>query len=66
MNATYLEMAEHYGTVIIPARARKPRDKAKVENAVQNAERSILAALRNQTFFSVAEVNRAIKSSWLS
>ena len=61
MNATYLEMAEHYGTVIIPARARKPRDKAKVENAVQNAERSILAALRNQTFFSVAEVNKAMK-----
>ena len=61
MNATYQEMAEHYGTVIIPARAYKPRDKAKVENAVQNAERSIIAALRHQTFFSVAEVNKAIK-----
>ena len=61
MNATYLEMAEYYGTVIIPAREYKPRDKAKVENAVQNAERRILAALRNQTFFSVAEVNKAIK-----
>lgn len=60
-NATYHEMAEHYGTVIIPARANKPRDKAKVENAVQNAERWIIAALRHQTFFSVAEVNEAIK-----
>ena len=61
MNATYQEMAEHYGTVIIPARAYKPRDKAKVENAVQNAERWIIAALRHQTFFSMAEVNKAIK-----
>jgi transposase len=61
MNATYQEMAEHYGTVIIPARTYKPRDKAKVETAVQNAERSIIAVLRHQTFFSVAEVNRAIK-----
>lgn len=61
MNATYQEMAEHYGTVVIPARAAKPRDKAKVENAVQNAERRIIAALRHQTFFSVAEVNKAIK-----
>ncbi len=61
MNATYQEMAEHYGTVIIPARAYKPRDKAKAENAVQNVEQSIIAVLRHQTFFSVAEVNRAIK-----
>lgn len=61
MNPTYHEMAEHYGTVIIPARAARPRDKAKVENAVQNAERRILAALRHQSFFSLAEVNRAIR-----
>ena len=61
MNPTYQDMAEHYGTVIIPARAAKPRDKAKVENAVQNAERRIIAALRHQTFFSVAEVNKAIR-----
>ena len=61
MNTTYLEMAEHYGTVIIPARTYRPRDKAKVENAVQNSERRILAALRNQTFFSIAELNKAIK-----
>ena len=61
MNPTYQEMAEHYGTVIIPARAARPRDKAKVENAVQNAERRILAALRHRSFFSLAEVNGAIR-----
>ncbi|OPZ82668.1 MAG: hypothetical protein BWY76_02647 [bacterium ADurb.Bin429] len=54
-------MAEHYGTVILPARAGKPRDKAPVENAVLIAERWILAALRHHLFFSVAEVNAAIE-----
>lgn len=49
---TYGEMAEHYGTVVIPARPRKPRDKAKVEAGVLVAERWILACLRNETFFS--------------
>jgi transposase len=53
-------MAEHYGTTIIPARVRRPRDKAKVENAVQQVERWVLAPLRNQTFFSLPEFNRAI------
>jgi transposase len=61
LNPTYLEMAEHYGTVVIPARTYKARDKAKAENAVLNAERRILAALRNLTFFSVEELNQAIK-----
>jgi len=60
IHRTYGEMAEHYGTVIIPARPREPRDKAKVEAAVQHVERRILAALRHQTFFSLAELNRAI------
>ena len=60
MHRTYEEMAKHYGTVIIPARPRKPRDKAKVEAAVLNAERRILAVLRHQTFFSLAELNQAI------
>jgi transposase len=54
-------LAAHYGTVILPARARKPQDKAKVEEAVQNAERRILAALRDQKFFSLAELNAAIR-----
>ena len=53
-------MALHYGTAVIPARSRKPKDKAKVENAVLVVERWILAALRNHTFFSLAELNKAI------
>jgi len=60
LNPAYQEMARHYGTVIIPARAAKPRDKAKVESAVLVVERWIVAALRNCSFFSLAELNRAI------
>ena len=60
IHQSYQEMAQHYGTVIIPARVRKPRDKAKVETGVQIAERQILAALRDQRFFSVPELNQAM------
>ena len=60
INPTYQDLADHYGTTVIPARVRKPRDKAKAESAVFVAERWILAALRNHTFFSLAELNRAI------
>jgi len=60
INPTYHKFACHYGTVIIPTRRLKPKDKAKVESAVQVAERWILAALRNHTFFSIEELNRAI------
>jgi transposase len=60
INRTYADMAEHYGVAVIPARAAKPRDKAKAEVGVQVVERWILARLRNQTFFSLAELNRAI------
>jgi transposase len=60
LHRTYQEMAEHYGTVIIPARAKKPRDKAKAEVGVQIAERQILAVLRDQRFFSVGALNQAI------
>jgi len=60
LHRTYQEMAEHYGTVIIPARPARPRDKAKVETGVQISERQILAALRDQRFFSVGELNQAI------
>ena len=63
LNRTYAEMAEHYGTAVLPARPRKPRDKAKVEVAVQVAQRWILARLRNRRFFSLAELNTAIR--WL-
>jgi transposase len=60
INPTYHEMARHYGTVIIPARIKSPKDKAKVESAVLIAERWILAALRNHTFFSIVELNLAV------
>jgi transposase len=60
INRTYHEMAEHYGTAVLPARPYKPRDKAKVENAVLVVERWILAALRHQKFFSLAALNDAI------
>ena len=60
VNATYLDMAQHYGTAVIPARAGKPRDKAKVEAAVLFVTRWIIAALRHHTFFSIAELNTKI------
>jgi len=56
-------MAVHYGAVIIPARRRKPRDKAKVESGVRVVEQWILAALRNRRFFSEAELNAAISTA---
>ncbi|MEK7821462.1 MAG: IS21 family transposase, partial [Planctomycetota bacterium] len=62
LNPTYQEMATHYGTAILPARVRKPRDKAKVEVGVQIVERWILAVLRKRTFFSLAELNSAMRS----
>lgn len=57
---TYQELATHYGTAILPARARKPKDKAKVEVGVQIAQRWLLAPLRNETFFSLDELNTRI------
>ena len=54
-------MAAHYDTAVVPARVKKPRDKAKVESAVLIAERWIIAALRNHTFFDIGELNRAIR-----
>jgi len=60
LNRTYLELADHYGAAILPARPHKPRDKAKVEQSVLLAERWILARLRNARFFSLADLNAAI------
>src|SRR6516162_11686937 len=60
LNPTYQDLATHYRTAVLPARPRKPRDKAKVEAAVLVVERWILARLRNQRFFSLAELNAAI------
>ena len=61
INRTYQGLAEHYGAVVIPARPRKPKDKAKAESAVLVAQRWILARLRNRTFFSLVELNQAIQ-----
>lgn len=63
VNRAYAEMAAHYDTAIVPARPRKPRDKAKVEVAVQVATRWIIAKLRNRRFFSLPELNAAIRES---
>jgi len=60
INRTYQDLAEHYGFAVVPARSRKPKDKAKVEVGVLIAERWILAALRHHTFFSFGEVNAAV------
>jgi len=60
LNPTYCDMANHYGIAVIPTRVSAPRDKAKVEEAVQNVERFILAKLRNRTFFNLYELNEAI------
>jgi transposase len=60
VNRTYADLAQHYGTAIVPARPYKPRDKAKVEVGVQVVGRWILARLRHQRFFSLAELNAAI------
>jgi transposase len=54
-------MAAHYGAAVIPGRPYKPRDKAKVEVGVQVVQRWILARLRNRRFFSLAELNQAIR-----
>ena len=61
INPSFAQMAAHFDVAIIPARVRKPKDKAKVEAAVGLATRWILAALRNHTFFSLAEANCAIR-----
>lgn len=61
LNTIYHEMAEHYGTAIIPARVKKPKDKPNVEGSVGNISTWITAALRNEQFFSLAELNSAIK-----
>lgn len=60
INHSYQEFAQHYGVAIIPARPYKPRDKAKVEKAVQEVERQILAPLRNRDFHSFKDLNAAI------
>ena len=60
LNRSYQEFAEHYGVAVIPARVRRPRDKAKVEKAVQTVERQVIAPLRHQQFSSFSTLNEAI------
>jgi len=60
IHPTYNDLALHYGTAVIPARVRKPKDKSKAEVGVQVVERWILARLRNRTFFCLTEANAAI------
>ena len=62
INPSYLDLVNHYGTVVIPDRVRRPKDKAKVEVAVQEVERWILARLRHHTFFTLAELNQCIRA----
>jgi hypothetical protein len=61
INKTYHEMAEHYSTAVIPARVRKPKDKPNVEGSVGVVSTWIIAALRKQQCFSLAELNQAIR-----
>jgi transposase len=61
INRTYHEMAEHYQTVIMPARVRHPKDKPSVEGAVGVISTWIIASLRNHQFFSLVELNEAIQ-----
>ncbi len=61
LNRAYLDLAEHYDFAVLPARVRKPKDKAKVENAVAQVQRWVLAPLRDEIFTSVAELNRAMR-----
>ena len=60
LNKTYQEMAEHYSTVIIPTRVRKPQDKASVERAVKQVSSGIVASLRNYKFFSMSDLNHEL------
>lgn len=61
LNRTYQKLAEHYGAAVVPTRIRRPRDKAKAEAGVQGAERWILARLRHRRFFSLGELNEALR-----
>jgi transposase len=61
VNRVYHEMAEHYGTAVVPARVRKPKDKAMVEGTVGVLSTWIIAALRNRQFMSLRELNEAVK-----
>ena len=60
LNPMYRDLAEHYGTVVMPARVRTPKDKATVEGSVGTLSTWIITALRNETFFTLGELNKAV------
>lgn len=60
LNPTYAELATHYGTVVLPTRTARPRDKAAAEAGVLSVERWVLAPLRERTFFSLGDLNAAV------
>ena len=62
LNVAYLELARHYGAAIIPARVRRPKDKAKCERSVLLVEEGVLAPLRNRQFLSLGQANAAMRS----
>lgn len=66
LNRSYNEMASHYGTTLIPARSRKPKDKAADEDMVKIVSQRITAALRNRQFFSISQVNEAVKEELIN
>jgi transposase len=68
VNSTYMDFAEHYSTAVVPARVRRPRDKSVVEGSVGICEQWVIAALRNQVFFSLASLNEAIlaRVDWIN
>jgi hypothetical protein len=66
INKVYREMSEHYNTAIIPARVHKPKDKASVESTVGNISTWIIAALRNEKFFTLTELNKSIRSKLIN
>jgi transposase len=61
LNPTYLELARHYGTAVLPTRVNHPKDKAKVEKGVQTVEYWLIAPLRKRQFFSIEEINQALR-----
>lgn len=66
VNTVYYEMAEHYGTAIIPAGVRKPKDKPNVKGSIGNLSTWITAALHNEQFFILSELNQAIRETLIT
>ena len=62
IDRTYGDLAQHYGAVVIPTRVARPKDKPQAEVSVQIAQRWVLAVLRHQTFFTLADLNAAIRA----